>query len=75
MTDEKNEAEPSGASGGYARGRICPVPPDDPVGPFVAGMLLVPLVACALLSTVTAFCNLMTYGQFCTPTPGVAEKP
>jgi len=75
MSDEKNTAEPSGASGGYERGRICPVPPDDPVGPFVAGMFLVPLAGFLLVLAATAFCNLMTYGQFCTPQHRVVEKP
>ncbi len=73
MTQESNK--PSGASGGYERGRICPVPPDDPVGPFVAAMILIPLVVCSLVFAATAFGNLMAYGQFCTPQHGVVEKP
>ena len=75
MTEPNDTAEPSGASGGYGRGRICPVPPDDLVGPFVAGMFLVPLAGCLLFFAATAFRNLMTYGQFCTPQHGVVEKP
>lgn len=75
MTDEKNAAEPSGASGGYERGRICPVPPDDPVGPLVAAMILIPLVVYSLVFAATAFGNMMAYGQFCTPQSGVVEKP
>ena len=75
MTEPKDNAEPSGASGGYERGRICPVPPDDPVGPFVAAMILIPLVVYSLVFAATAFGNLMAYGQFCTPQHGVVEKP
>jgi hypothetical protein len=63
-------AEPTPASDGsvrFASGRICTIPYDDPMGPFVAGVILVPIVGIVLLAILSAFCNCMEYGQCIAP--------
>ena len=40
--------ERSCASRGYERGRICPVPDDDPVGFAILGLFLFPFAVCGM---------------------------
>jgi hypothetical protein len=52
-TDER-----SCASRGCERLRICPVPDDDPVGFFIVGLFLFPVVVFGM-ATVAAFCGFV----------------
>ena len=62
-----DDIERSVASAGYERGRICPIPDDDPVGFFILGLFLFPVMIFGMLAVVCvgALAVGIAYSQAC----------
>jgi hypothetical protein len=74
MTDENEQSIPSR---GYERGRICPVTDDDPVGFFIVGLFLLPVMLFGMLAVVCvgALAVGVAYSQACWLLQLIAGKP
>ena len=72
-----DEAEQSIPSRGYERGRICSLPDDDPVGFFIAGLFLFPVMLFGMLAVVCvgALAVGIAYSQACWLLQLIAGKP